>query len=152
MMKSLVAVAMAAAFAAPAFAQVSSGSSPLTPPSGSPAQTDTATVPKSSAQPGATSSSSGSTASGATSSGSHASGAASASGNASDQGDDGFKKADADMSGSITMAEAKKIDPSLTQADFNKADTDKSKSLSKAEFDKWAMAKHSGGSASAPGQ
>jgi hypothetical protein len=48
-----------------------------------------------------------------------------------------FTSADADKSGSLSVAEVKMIDATVTQADFDKADADKSKSLSKAEFDKW---------------
>lgn len=62
-----------------------------------------------------------------------------------------FAKADADKSGSLTIAEVKLADATVTQADFDKADADKSKSLSKVEFDAWAKAKH-GDKASAPGQ
>jgi hypothetical protein len=62
-----------------------------------------------------------------------------------------FAKADADKSGSLTIAEVKLADATVTQADFDKADTDKNKSLSKAEFDKWSMGKH-GDKASSPGQ
>jgi hypothetical protein len=62
-----------------------------------------------------------------------------------------FTKADADKSGSLSVAEVKMIDATVTQADFDKADADKSKSLSKAEFDTWAAAKK-GDKASAPGQ
>lgn len=62
-----------------------------------------------------------------------------------------FAKADADKSGSLTIAEVKLADATVTQADFDKADSDKSKSLSKVEFDAWAKAKH-GDKASAPGQ
>jgi hypothetical protein len=54
---------------------------------------------------------------------------------------DGFAKADGNKDGALTIAEVKLADPAVTQADFDKADADKSKSLSKAEFDKWAMAK-----------
>ena len=62
-----------------------------------------------------------------------------------------FVTADADKSGSLTIAEVKMHDATVTQADFDKADTDKSKSLSKAEFETWAAAKK-GDKASAPGQ
>jgi hypothetical protein len=62
-----------------------------------------------------------------------------------------FAKADADKSGSLTIAEVKLADATVTQADFDKADSDKSKSLSKVEFDAWAKGKH-GDKASAPGQ
>lgn len=62
-----------------------------------------------------------------------------------------FAKADADKSGSLTIAEVKLADATVTQADFDKADADKSKSLSKVEFDAWAKARH-GDKASAPGQ
>lgn len=65
---------------------------------------------------------------------------------------DAFTKADGNKDGSLTIAELKMVDPAVTQADFDKADTDKSKSLSKAEFDKWAMAKQPADKASAPGQ
>src|SRR5262245_59204512 len=61
-------------------------------------------------------------------------------------------KADADKSGSLTIAEVKLADATVTQADFDKADTDKSKSLSKAEFDKWHAGMKKGDKASAPGQ
>jgi hypothetical protein len=62
-----------------------------------------------------------------------------------------FTKADSDKSGSLSIAEVKMHDATVTQADFDKADTDKSKSLSKAEFETWAAAKK-GDKASAPGQ
>ena len=64
---------------------------------------------------------------------------------------DMFAKADADKSGSLSIAEVKMADATVTQADFDKADADKSKSLSKAEFDKWSSTKH-GDKAAAPGQ
>ena len=48
-----------------------------------------------------------------------------------------FTSADADKNGSLSVAEVKMIDATVTQADFDKADADKSKTLSKAEFDKW---------------
>lgn len=64
---------------------------------------------------------------------------------------DVFAKADGNKDGSLSIAEVKLADATVTQADFDKADGDKSKSLSKVEFDKWAEAKH-GAKASAPGQ
>ena len=64
---------------------------------------------------------------------------------------DVFMTADADKSGSLSIAEVKMHDATVTQADFDKADTDKNKSLSKAEFETWASAKK-GDKASAPGQ
>jgi hypothetical protein len=60
-------------------------------------------------------------------------------------------KADADKSGSLSIAEVKMHDATVTQADFDKADADKSKSLSKTEFETWAASKK-GDKASAPGQ
>src|SRR5262245_52022507 len=71
---------------------------------------------------------------------------------AADRAMDGVAKADGDKDGALTIAEVKLADPAVTQADFDKADADKSKSVSKAEFDKWAMAKHPADKASAPGQ
>ena len=65
--------------------------------------------------------------------------------------EDKFAKVDGDKNGSLSIAEVKLADATVTQADFDKFDADKSKSLSKAEFDKWAMTKH-GDKASAPGQ
>jgi hypothetical protein len=65
---------------------------------------------------------------------------------------DHFAKADGNKDGSLTIAEVKLADPAVTQADFDTADADKSKALSKAEFDKWAMAKKPADKASAPGQ
>jgi hypothetical protein len=62
-----------------------------------------------------------------------------------------FAKADMDKSGSLSIAEVKMHDTTVTQADFDKVDTDKSKSLSKSEFDAWAAMKR-GDKASAPGQ
>ena len=62
-----------------------------------------------------------------------------------------FVTADADKSGSLSIAEVKMHDATVTQADFDKADADKSKSLSKVEFETWAAAKK-GDKASAPGQ
>ncbi len=64
---------------------------------------------------------------------------------------DHFAKADGDKNGSLTLAEVKMADATVTQVDFDKADADKSKSLSKAEFDQWASSKQ-GGKASSPGQ
>jgi hypothetical protein len=64
---------------------------------------------------------------------------------------DVFATADADKSGSLSIAEVKMHDATVTQADFDKADADKSKSLSKTEFETWAAAKK-GDKASAPGQ
>lgn len=64
---------------------------------------------------------------------------------------DVFAKADADKNGALTIAEVKLADATATQADFDKYDADKSKTLSKAEFDKWSMAR-AGAKASAPGQ
>ena len=61
-----------------------------------------------------------------------------------------FATIDADKSGSLTIAEVKLADATVTQADFDKADADKSKSLSKAEFEKWHAMKK-GDKASAPG-
>lgn len=54
-----------------------------------------------------------------------------------------FAKFDSDKNGTLSVAEVKLADATVTQADFDKYDTDKSKSLSKAEFDKWAMVKPS---------
>jgi hypothetical protein len=62
-----------------------------------------------------------------------------------------FVTIDADKSGSLTIAEVKLADATVTQADFDKADADKSKSLSKAEFDKWHGSMKKGDKASAPG-
>jgi hypothetical protein len=54
-----------------------------------------------------------------------------------------FAKFDGDKNGTLSVAEVKLADATVTQADFDKYDTDKSKSLSKAEFDRWAMVKPS---------
>jgi hypothetical protein len=62
-----------------------------------------------------------------------------------------FVTADADKSGTLSIAEVKMHDATVTQADFDRADSDKSKSLSKVEFETWAAAKK-GDKASAPGQ
>ena len=62
-----------------------------------------------------------------------------------------FTKADADKSGSLTIAEVKMADATVTQADFDKADSDKNKQLSQAEFDQWAMSKKADKAAS-PGE
>jgi hypothetical protein len=62
-----------------------------------------------------------------------------------------FVKADADKSGTLTLAEVKMEDATVTQADFDMADTDKDKALSKAEFQQWAMAKKAD-KASSPGE
>jgi hypothetical protein len=62
-----------------------------------------------------------------------------------------FVTADADKSGSLSIAEVKMQDATVTQADFDKADADKSKSLSKVEFETWAAVKK-GAKASAPGE
>lgn len=51
---------------------------------------------------------------------------------------DGFAAIDTDKNGSLSLAEVKIHDVTVTQADFDKYDADKSKSLSKAEFDKWS--------------
>jgi len=64
---------------------------------------------------------------------------------------DHFAKADSDKSGSLTIAEVKMADATVTQADFDKADADKNKALSKVEFDQWAMSKQ-GDRPAAPGQ
>jgi biopolymer transport protein ExbD len=53
---------------------------------------------------------------------------------------DTFAKIDADKSGSLTLAEIKMVDVSVTQADFDKYDANKDKALSSAEFDKWQAA------------
>ncbi len=65
--------------------------------------------------------------------------------------EDKFAMHDGDKNGTLSLAEVQKADSTVTQADFDKYDADKSKSLSKAEFMKWAEAKHSA-PASAPGQ
>lgn len=65
--------------------------------------------------------------------------------------EDKFAMHDGDKNGTLSLAEVQKADSKVTQADFDKYDADKSKSLSKAEFTKWAEAKHSA-PASAPGQ
>jgi hypothetical protein len=57
---------------------------------------------------------------------------------------DAFATIDADKNGSLTLAEVKIQDVTVTQADFDKYDADKSKSLSKAEFDKWSADKKAG--------
>src|SRR5690606_10459137 len=62
-----------------------------------------------------------------------------------------FTAADTDKNGSLSIAEVKMADATVTQADFDEFDVDKSKSLSKAEFEKWAMSKQ-GDRASSPGQ
>ena len=55
--------------------------------------------------------------------------------------EDKFAKVDGDKNGSLSIAEVKLADATVTQADFDKYDADKSKSLSSAEFAKWVEAK-----------
>lgn len=65
--------------------------------------------------------------------------------------EDKFAMHDTDKNGSLSLAEVQKADKTVTQAGFDTYDVDKSKGLSKAEFAKWAEAKHSA-PASAPGE
>ena len=65
--------------------------------------------------------------------------------------DDHFAMTDANKDGALSLAEVQKVEPKVTQADFDKYDADKSKSLSQVEFQKWAEAKTTP-PASAPGQ
>jgi hypothetical protein len=51
-----------------------------------------------------------------------------------------FSKIDTDKSGSLSLAEIKMVDVSVTQSDFDKYDANKDKALSSTEFDKWQVA------------
>jgi hypothetical protein len=69
-----------------------------------------------------------------------------------DKASDPFTTADADKSGSLSLAEVKMADATVTQTDFDQYDADKNKTLSKVEFNKWHDAKKAskGDKASSP--
>lgn len=63
----------------------------------------------------------------------------------------GFARIDTDSSGSLSLAEIKVVDTTVTQADFDRYDADHSTTISQAEFTSWQAARASQPAARTPG-